>query len=164
MIFQLEKLRSTDYSIVKDIYDYYIENTTATFHLDLISIEELKATVPLNHPKYQSFLIYSEGIVCGYCYIGSFKARAAYDRTAEITVYLKPESTGKGIAFGVVNALEEIAKSVGINVLIACITGENTASIRLFEKCGYEKCAHFKQVGEKFGRILDVVDYQKIIG
>jgi phosphinothricin acetyltransferase len=59
--------------------------------------------------------------------------------------------------------LEPVAKNSEICVLIGIITGENKASIRLFEKCGYEKCAHFKKVGEKFNRLLDVVAYQKII-
>jgi len=47
--------------------------------------------------------------------------------------------------------------------LLAIISGDNESSVQLFEKSGYEKCAHFKQVGEKFNKILDVVSYQKII-
>ena len=43
------------------------------------------------------------------------------------------------------------------------ITAENESSVKLFERMGYEKCGHFKQVGEKFGRILDVVAYQKLL-
>jgi phosphinothricin acetyltransferase len=50
-----------------------------------------------------------------------------------------------------------------ISVLIGMITGENVASIKLFKACGYEKCAHFKEVGQKFNKLLDVVAYQKII-
>ncbi|MGD2035212.1 MAG: N-acetyltransferase, partial [Bacteroidales bacterium] len=58
----------------------------------------------------------------------------------------------------------KIAASQNINVLIGIITGTNKPSIALFETCGYEKCAHFRQVGEKFGKVLDVVGYQKILG
>ena len=46
---------------------------------------------------------------------------------------------------------------------MASIFGENVASIRLFEKLGYKKYAHYREVGEKFGRFLDIVDYQKIL-
>jgi phosphinothricin acetyltransferase len=63
----------------------------------------------------------------------------------------------------IVAFLEKTAVSRQIGVILASISGENTASIRLFEKMGYEKCAHYKEVGEKFGRLLDVVDYQKIL-
>lgn len=59
--------------------------------------------------------------------------------------------------------LEKMAKKTDIKVLIGVISGDNQQSIKLFEKCGFEKCAHFKKVGEKFGKILDVVAYQKIL-
>lgn len=59
--------------------------------------------------------------------------------------------------------MEEEAKTVGIKVLIGIIAGENKHSINLFSKCEYEKCAHYKQIGEKFGRTLDVVAFQKLI-
>jgi len=59
--------------------------------------------------------------------------------------------------------LEKVAKRNGISVLIGIISGDNENSIRLIENCGYEKCGHFKQIGEKFNKILDVVSYQKII-
>jgi L-amino acid N-acyltransferase YncA len=41
------------------------------------------------------------------------------------------------------------------------ISGENNASIGLFSRMGYNKCAHLKEVGLKFGRKLDIVYYQK---
>ena len=163
MNIKLVDLQERDFHVVKEIYDYYILNSTATFHTDLISIEELKSVILTGHPKYRSFQIDYEGETCGYCYISQYKKRQAYDRTAEVTIYLKPEYSGKGIGRETLNRLEKIAKSNGICVLIGLISGDNQASIRLFEKCGYEKCAHFKKVGQKFDKILDVVAYQKII-
>ena len=163
MNIKLVDLQERDFHVVKEIYDYYILNSTATFHTDLISIEELKSVILTGHPKYRSFQIDYEGDTCGYCYISQYKKRQAYDRTAEVTIYLKPEYSGKGIGRETLNRLEKIAKRNGICVLIGLISGDNQASIRLFEKCGYEKCAHFKKVGQKFDKILDVVAYQKII-
>ncbi|SFK32022.1 GNAT family N-acetyltransferase [Proteiniphilum acetatigenes] len=163
MNLKLIDLKERDFGLVKEIYDHYILNSTATFHTDFISIDELKSVILIAHPKYRSFLIDYEGETCGYCYISQFKKRQAYDRTAEVTIYLKPEYSGKGIGKETLKLLEPVAKSNGISVLMRVITGENRASIGLFEKCGYEKCAHFKKVGGKFDRLLDVVAYQKII-
>jgi L-amino acid N-acyltransferase YncA len=163
MNLKLIDLKEIDFNLVKEIYDYYILNSTATFHKDLISIEELKSVILIAHPKYKSFLIDYDGVTCGYCYISQYKKRQAYDRTAEITIYLKPEYSGKGIGEETLKLLETVAKNNEICVLIGIITGENQASIGLFKKCGYEKCAHFKKVGKKFDRLLDVVAYQKII-
>ena len=164
MNLKLVDLKEEDFIVVKEIYDYYILNSTATFHIDLITIEELKKVIMVSHPKYRSFLIEYEGEISGYCYISQYKNRQAYDRTAEITIYLKPEFSGKGIGKETLVILEDIARSNKISVLIGVISGDNQASITLFEKCGYERCAHLKKVGLKFNRLLDVVMYQKIIG
>ena len=60
-------------------------------------------------------------------------------------------------------SLKPLFDSSGFRVLIGIISADNKQSIALVEKCGFEKCAHFKEVGEKFGKILDVVAYQKIL-
>lgn len=164
MDLKFKKLQEKDFGFVKEVYDFYILNSTATFHTAALTTEELKEFIPVNHPRYSSFLIEYEGNVCGYCYLTHYKPRTAYSRTAEITVYLKPQYHGRGIGTQTMKMLEKLAKQKDICVLTGFITAENPGSIRLFEKCGYEKCAHFRQVGEKFNRLLDVVGYQKIIG
>ncbi|MFW6268308.1 MAG: N-acetyltransferase family protein [Marinilabiliaceae bacterium] len=156
-----QKATLNDLVAIKEIYDYYILHTNATFHTDPISFEELREMIPFYHKKYQSLLVKADGKVAGYCYLAPFKKRQAYDRTAEITVYLKPEYCGQGIGYKTVTHLEEIARQKGIKVLVGTITGTNENSIRLFARCGFEKCAHYKQVGQKFDELLDVVAYQK---
>lgn len=144
-----------------DIYNYYVENSTATFHTKKITIEELVTFLPVEHPKYKSYLISAENKVCGYGYFGQYKKRQAYDRTGEITIYLHPKKTGKGIAKPVLEKLENEAKQAGIKNLIAGITEENKPSFSFFSKNGYQKCAHLHKVGEKFGRMLDVILMEK---
>lgn len=56
-----------------------------------------------------------------------------------------------------------MAKKSGLKNLIGIISGDNGGSIALFEKSGFEKCEHFKNIGEKFNKILDVVAFQKEI-
>lgn len=163
MNIQFEKATLNDLVPIKEIYDYYITETTATFHTNPISFEELREIIPFHNKKYPSFLIKADGKTAGYCYLSQYKKRQAYDRTAEATIYLKPEFCGQGIGFKTVNFLEETALNRGIKVLLGTITGTNENSIRLFAKCGFEKCAHFKQVGIKFDELLDVVIYEKIL-
>lgn len=163
MKIQFIDLSESDLELVKNIYDYYIENSTATYYTEKISIKELKEFIPVNNKKYRSFLIKTDNECCGFCYLSQYKKRQAYNRTAEISLYLKPEYTGRGIGKEALKHLEQIAKMNGISVLIGIISGDNGNSIKLFEKNGYEKCAHYKQIGEKFNKILDVVSYQKIL-
>ncbi len=58
--------------------------------------------------------------------------------------------------------MEDIARDAGIKVLMGIISGDNMESIALFKKLGYWQCAHYRQVGEKFGRIslitTDIID------
>jgi L-amino acid N-acyltransferase YncA len=156
-------LTESDFELIKEIYDYYIENSTATYYTEKIPISVLKEFIPLNHKKYRSYMVKCDNEPCGFCYFTQYKKRQAYDRTSEISLYLKPGYTGRGIGKEVLNHLEKVAKKNGISVLIGIISGDNENSIKLFEKSGYEKCAHYKQIGEKFNKILDVVSYQKII-
>jgi phosphinothricin acetyltransferase len=163
VLIELADIRESDLPVIKEIYDYYILNSTSSFFTERVSTDELKSFIRIGHPKYQSFMIKSEGQVYGFCYLSQFNKRQAYDRTAEISLYLKPEFTGKGIGREVIGRLEEIARENGISVLIAGITAENTQSIAVFKKCGFEECAHYRKVGEKFNRILDVLAFQKFI-
>ncbi len=157
------EITDQDLELIQEIYNYYVEHSTATYYTEKVSIVELKEFLPVQHEKYRSFMIKHENECCGFCYLSQYKKRQAYDRTAEVSVYLKPGYTGKGIGKVALEHLGRVAKENGISVLIGVISGDNENSIKLFERNGYEKCGHLKQIGEKFNKILDVVFYQKII-
>ena len=163
MEIEFRKITEADLPEIKEIYDWYIAHSTATFHTEPIKISDLRDFIYINHPVYQSFLIHADKEIAGYCFLTYYKKRQAYDRTSEVTLYLKPEFHQKGIGRKAMAFLERCAKEVGLKNLMGIISGDNRSSINLFEKCGYTQCAHFKNVGEKFGRVLDVVAYQKEI-
>lgn len=146
-----------------DIYNWYVLNSTATFHLETIPKEELERMVSIGHTKYKSFVILFDNKICGFFYLSQFRYKEAYDKSAEITLYLNQNSIGKGIGKTALIYLENIAKDNGIENLVAVITEGNDASITLFEKRGYFKVGHLKNIGNKFGKSLDVLSYQKEI-
>lgn len=160
----IEDLKEEHLQPVLDIYTYYVMNTTATFHAHQPTLEEMKEIVFFDDPRHQSFVVFEDGEICGYAILAKHHKREAYDNTAETTVYLKHDCLGKGIGSQAVGFLEKIAKERGFHALVAVICGENDKSIALFERNNYFKCAHYKEVGMKFGRLLDVVCYEKIIG
>jgi phosphinothricin acetyltransferase len=163
MDLHFEELTDRDLPEIKRIYDWYIKNSTATFHTDPISLDELKEFIFIGHSLYKSYIIRADGQVVGYCYLTNHKKRQAYNRTAEITIYLAPQCCGKGIGRTALHFLEQKAIEVGLKNLIGVISGDNTGSIAVFEKSGFVKCAHYKNIGEKFNKILDVVSFQKEI-
>jgi phosphinothricin acetyltransferase len=146
-----------------DIYNYYVLTTTATFHSASLTLGQMREILFFDNPRFKSFAILCDRVVCGYAIAAQFKNREAYDSTAEVTVYLKPEYTGKGIGNRAVQFVEDYALTQDFHVLLALVCSENTQSISVFEKNGYEKCAHYKEIGKKFGRWLNLDVYQKII-
>ena len=163
MNIQFKILKEKDLTEVKKIYDWYIANTTVTFHTQSVSVEELKEFIHIDHPRYKSYLIFCDNKMAGYCYLSCYKNREAYDKTAEIAIYLKQKYCQKGIGKMAFRHLEEEARKTGLTNLIGNVTGENHGSLALFEKSGYTKCGHFKNIGEKFNRQLDVISFQKEI-
>ncbi len=152
-----------DLEFVREVFNYYIVHTTKNARTEAMSPEDLKDVIHLGHPMYKSYLISVNETPCGFVYLSRFRKRQAYDRTAEITIYLSPDTAGKGIGRRSLKFMEDIALKVGIKVLVGIISGDNEESIALFKKLDYWQCAHYKQVGEKFGKTMDVVVYQKIL-
>ena len=146
------------------IYTHYVLYTTITFHTQPLTEADMRAIVFHRGHRYRTFVILEDGQLCGYVLLFPYKSREAYDGTAEVSVYLHPARVGHGLGSLALSHIEAYARNQDFHVLLAIICGENFRSIRLFERAGFSKCAHFKEVGRKFGRLLDVVGYQKIIG
>ncbi len=152
-----------DLDEIAEIYNYYILTSTATFHNDRISPGEMEEFLFISHERYPSFIIRDDDRTAGYCFLTRYKNRQAYDRSAELSVYLRPEFTGRGIGRAALEHLETAAKRSGIHVLVGTLCVENQPCIRLMESSGYSRCGYLRNIGEKFGKVLDVVVYQKEI-
>ncbi|MGD8401269.1 MAG: GNAT family N-acetyltransferase [Bacillota bacterium] len=156
-------LQEAHLPVIREIYNYYVKNSTATFHTQPLTPSEMRELVFFNNPKYQTYAICHGEQVCGYVLLTRHKKRAAYGRTAEVTLYLAPGFTGMGIGSQALHFIEERARLAGFHLLVATICGENLPSIGLFTKNGYTQCAHYHEVGRKFERWLDSVAFEKIL-
>jgi L-amino acid N-acyltransferase YncA len=148
---------------VLDIYNYYVTHTTVSFHTVELTLDEMRKNVLHGNPRYKTYIFEDAGMTIGYALLTQHKNKQAYDVTAEVTIYLDPNHLGKKIGAMAIPFLETKAQELGFHVLVATICTENERSIKLFERLGYEKSAHFKEIGNKFGRWLDIASYQKII-
>lgn len=148
---------------VLEIYNHYIQNSTATFHIQPLTLEEMRRIVFFTDPRLKTYIALDREKLTGYCILGRYKEREAYDITAEVTIYLHPKYTGRGIGSQALKFIERLARQNQFHSLLSGICGENSASIKLFEKNGYTSCAHYQEVGKKFGRLLDLVYYQKLL-
>jgi L-amino acid N-acyltransferase len=101
--------------------------------------------------------------ILGFASVSPFRERPAYATTVENSVYVHRAARGRGVGELLINDLIITAKHSGFHSLIARIVGENAASIRLHEKCGFTLVGTEIEVGRKHGRWLDVVEYQYVL-
>lgn len=109
------------------------------------------------------FVAEEEGKILGFSSFGPFRAWAAYQFTAENSVYVASEGWGRGIGKRLLAPLIEAARQRGLHTLIAGIDASNEASLRLHRHFGFEEVAHLRQVGWKFDRWLDLKLMQLIL-
>lgn len=157
----IRNVRKEDIAAIAAIYNGYIADTCITFETEPVSAEEMgKRIQSFTEKGYPCLVCEENGKVAGYCYAHAWKEKQAYSRTAETTVYLHPDSKGRGMGRQLMTALVDSCRQKGLHVLIACITVPNEASVRLHESLGFRQVSRFNEVGQKFGRWLDVYDFQ----
>ncbi len=145
------------------LYNTYILESTATFSIETLKQEEMNYLLYSGLERFPSFAILMDGQFVGYVMLNRYKPREAYDQTAEVTIYVDSAFHGNGIGKKALHYIEDFAKENEFRALLGVICAENIASIELFKKFDYFECAHFREVGRKFNRVLDVVIYEKLI-
>lgn len=146
---------------ITDIYNHYILNTVVTFEEQAIKPADIRKRMKEVEGDALPWLVAeSEGSVIGYAYASKWKGRCAYRFSVESTVYLAEAAIGRGIGAEIYGALLAELRKRKLHVAIGGITLPNEASVRLHEKLGFEKTAHFKEVGYKFEKWLDVGYWQ----
>lgn len=146
-----------------EIYNHYVEHSTCTYQISRASLEGMRDIVKPVSPRHAAGVLRLGDRVAGYGLLQRFKAREAYADSAEMGIYLAPGDCGRGLGRLVLDWLESRAQASGFHALLAGISADNDASLRLFAKAGYAECARFLQVGLKFGRRLDVVYMEKLL-
>lgn len=143
----------SDAAEVAAIYNLYIATSHATFEIESVSIGEIEGRMrEIDRCGYPFLICENGGETTGYAYGQPFKSRAAYRHAIEVSVYIKNGFEGRGIGKMLYDRLfPEILKG-DYHAIIAGISPPNDASVRLHEKYGFEKVAHFHEVGFKFGR------------
>jgi phosphinothricin acetyltransferase len=153
-----------DATSVCGIYNYYIENTGATFEEEPVPVSAMEGRINAVTAKYP-WLVYEEaGEVLGYAYIHAWHERSAYRFTVEDSIYLKRGNTGRGMGKALLARLLEEIHKPDIHALMSVITVPNEASTALHEKFGFRQAGCFAEVGYKFGRRLDVGYWELIWG
>lgn len=157
--------RREDIPFLLEIYNYEVLNGVATFDTEPKSEAEWEQWYE-SHVRENALLVWEEdGVPAGYATLSPYRPRGAFRVSAELSVYVRPDRRGRGIGSALMEAiLVRAREKEGLHTVISVITGENTGSIRLHERFGFSECGRMREVGYKFGRYLDIVNMQKIVG
>ncbi|HEX9933914.1 MAG TPA: GNAT family N-acetyltransferase [bacterium] len=156
-------VQTADAERICEIYGHYVLHTTATFEIAPPGTEEMIRRIRRVLEKHAWLVAEEGGIVIGYAYGSTFKERAAYAYSTEVTVYVDENRRGGGVGKLLFGRLLDRLQSLGLVQAIGGIALPNPASVRLHERFGFEKVAHLRRVGYKLGRWIDVGYWQKQI-
>ena len=147
-----------------EIYNDIILNTTAVYEYEPHTLEMRRQWfLTKQEQRFPVFLAEEDGNLAGFSSIGPFRAWAAYKYSVENSVYVKSGLRGKGIGRLLLAPLIGAARNLKMHTIIAGIEASNDASIKLHESFGFKEVAHFKEVGWKFERWLDLKFLQLLI-
>ncbi len=150
---------------ILDIYNEAVLNTTASYDYEPSTLEARAAWYD-EHVRMGYPVVVAEdesGRVAGWGSLSQFRARVGYRFTAEDSVYVAAGRRGQGIGKLLLAPLIESARAMGLRAVIAAVDADNAPSLRLHERHGFVKVGHFRQVGYKFGRWLDVVYLELVL-
>src|SRR5687768_2276805 len=152
-----------DLRAIDEIYNWYVPRSTCTYQEAIDPFESRVAWFGRHGERHPVTVAELDGRVVGWGSLSEFRDRSAYRFTCEDSVYVRHDHHGRGIGSALLADLIERARALGYHTIIAGADAEQATSIALHRKFGFGACAHFKQVGFKFDRWLDVVFLQLML-
>jgi phosphinothricin acetyltransferase len=138
------------------IYNEAVLTTTATFDIEPKSLADRTTWLQSRGDRYPVLVAEIEGEVVGYAALARWSERAAYDDTAETALYVHSAHRDRGVGRELNAAIFREARRLGFHSLIARITADSAASLHLHQSAGFVAVGTLREVGRKFGRLLDV--------
>lgn len=160
----IREANQTDLKDVMDIYNYYILNSVITFDTDEQKLAEWKAKYTYIKGLELPFLvaISPAGQLLGYGFFTPWRQKAAYRKTVETTIYLKPSAIGKRTGTKLMKELLASGKKAGVREVISVISDVGAeASVALHKRAGFKEQGRLAKVGYKLGKNLGTIIFQR---
>lgn len=154
----------TDLPEVREIYNYYVANSSVTFDSDAMTQAEWARKFGMLQKFRMPFVVAEAptGQILGYALASPIRERRMARTVAENSIYLGPAATGKGLGRELMTALIEKSRALGLRELVAIIADKNAeGSLKLHLDFGFVEIGRMGKVGFKFGRHLGSIMLQK---
>ena len=153
----VRKAGEEDLPVLLDIYNDIILHTTAVYDYQPHTLDMRRQWWQTKQEQgFPVFVAEENENILGFSSIGPFRAWAAYQYSVENSVYVRSDCRGKGIGKLLLAPLIDAAKELGMHTIIAGVDAGNESSLRLHQHFGFTEVAHFREVGWKFDRWLDL--------
>ncbi|MEB8385902.1 GNAT family N-acetyltransferase [Rhodobacteraceae bacterium KMM 6894] len=141
-----------------------IRDTAITFTTEQKTDAGLRADITTCAAEGRAFLVAERaGRVVGLATWSAFRKGPGYAHTGEHSVVLTAEERGQGTGRALMIALEGRARAAGLHVLIAAVSAENPGAVAFHQALGFVRVGHLPQVGQKFGRWMDLILMHKTL-
>ncbi len=157
----MSPISNEDRKAIIDIFNYYVENSFAAYPETKFAYEAFDMFLQMSQGYPTATVKDTHGKVIGFGLLRSHNPMPAFSTTAEITYFIRPEHTGKGIGTKLLKYLEQEGTKKGLTNILANISSLNPGSINFHKQNGFVECGRFKSVGRKRGRTFDTVWMQK---
>ncbi len=154
----------TDAAAINRIYNHYVRTSTCTWHLTEETDEGRRKWLDSRGPFHPVFVAEIGHEVVGWASLSVYNSRQGWDGTVEDSVFVDHRHHGQGLGKLLLARLIEEAGKLGHRVVVARISGDQEASLRLHASLGFETAGRLKGVGRKLGRTLDCVYMQRTLG
>ena len=145
-----------DAAAIARIYNHYVLHTVITFEEEPVSTGDMEGRIGDVTRTHPWLVCEQRGAVVGFAYARPWNVRSAYRHSVEVTIYLEPTVTGRGLGRPLYEALLDAVDRRSIHRAVAGIALPNEASVRLHERLGFVKSGHLPEIGRKFERWIDV--------
>ena len=162
--FELRPAVMADLPHVREIYNYYVANSTVTFDEKPVTLASMRGKLARADKGGYPFIVAQSrsGEILGLAFVLPWKDKSAYRYTVENTIYLGPAATGKGVGKALMAELLARSKAAGVKEVVAVIADRGAdASIGLHAAFGFKESGRMGRVGFKFDRWLGTVLMQK---
>lgn len=159
----IRSVHITDAHDITNIYNHYIKNTTITFEELEITSEEVSNRIKSVTELFPWIVYEDDGKVVGYAYVNSFKSRSAYKNSVESSIYIDHKFKGRGVGTLLYKEIIRLCQLKNYHTILGVTTCPNEKSVLLHKKLGFEKVAHYREVGYKFNTWIDVAVWQLLL-
>jgi phosphinothricin acetyltransferase len=153
----------SDLREINAIFNHYVTHSTCVWTTTPCSEAERRVWYEEHGEAMPILVAECSGRIVGWGALSSFRTAYTIAGTLEDSIYVHHDFQRQGIGSRLLTELIDTARRKGLRSILANISADQSPSIRLHDKFGFQQVAHLHQVGRKFNQWFDAVYLQLLL-